>query len=61
MRTLYARRASHCRECGQPIERGAEIGLYAYQEWGHVECARAYRARVAADDLDALTYGYGSL
>jgi hypothetical protein len=59
--TLTARRASACPACPEPIRAGAPIrrlpdgrGRYA-----HAECVAQFRRDVAADDLDALTMGYG--
>jgi hypothetical protein len=60
-RTIAARRAGECPQCGGPILRGAPIAAVPNRSsaWAHVACVEQYRRDVAADDLDALTYGYG--
>ncbi len=61
-RTIPARQAGTCRQCGEPFPKGTTISPFrhGYAGWGHVECVAQYRRDVAADDLDALTYGYGA-
>lgn len=61
MRTILARRASTCPQCGRPITRGESITSIPNRSstWAHTPCAEQYRRDVYADDVDALTYGYG--
>lgn len=61
MRTATARRWGRCPECGQPITLGAPIRALRLRPavWAHIECAAQHARDAAADDLDAMTYGYG--
>ena len=58
---MLARRAGECPQCGGPIVRGCLIAPVPNRSsvWAHVACVEQYRRDVTADDLDALTYGYG--
>jgi hypothetical protein len=59
VRTITARRHSACPACRQPIEPGQTITPARGMVWQHVACAEQHARDLAADDLDALTYGYG--
>lgn len=61
VRTITARRATTCPQCGGGIESGQTIAPMPRSggHWGHVECVEQYRRDIAADDLDALTMGFG--
>lgn len=61
MRTITARRAGTCPQCGGPVTAGQSISSIGNRSstWAHTPCAEQYARDVLADDLDALTYGYG--
>lgn len=59
MRTITARRSGFCPMCGQHTSPGDTIAPMprGAGQWAHAECVAQYRRDLAADDLDALTYG----
>ena len=62
MRTVTARRTGTCPLCSEPITPGQVVTPTPARRtntWCHVECHDQYRRDVAADDLDALTMGFG--
>ena len=58
-KTIAARHRGHCIECGCPVIPGERIARLNRATWGHAACADSAARRIAADDLDALTYGFG--
>ena len=63
VRTITARRPGTCPQCGLSITTGeaiSPVGRGRRADWGHTACAEQAARDLRADDLDAMTMGYGA-